>query len=250
MLAVTELPGVVVDDTEASAWGTGKFPSTRSLTSPRGYIHDMDMGKGDKTLSRSCPSSATAGTYEVWLAYSAGVSRAKAVPVAILSADGDTMVSVDMSANPPIDGRYLSLGRFRFESNGQGYVMISNEGTTGHVTADAVLFVPTNPGQRGPAWRNRSTKRLRENAKLLARLETQLKQLKANGPTRELFLGVEEVPAIEEIRVHIRGSVHTLGEPVTRGVLSVATYGEAPTMSSHEVAAASSPTGWLTSRTL
>lgn len=233
VLAVSELPGVVVDDTQAKRVGDWQVSQHSQSYIATGYIHDMNMGKGDKTLT-FMPELKTAGTYEIWLAYSAGGGRAKNVPVAILSADGDTMVTVDMSASPPIDGRYLSLGRFRFESNGQGYVMISNEGTSGHVTADAVLFVPTNPGAGGAGLAKPVDKASRENAELLARLETQLKQLKANGPTRELFLGVEEVPAIEEIRVHIRGSVHTLGEPVTRGVLSVATYGEAPTMSSHE----------------
>jgi hypothetical protein len=47
-------------------------------------------------------------------------------------------------------------------------------------------------------------------------------------------MGVEEVPEVEDIRIHVRGSVHTLGEPAPRGVLTVATYGDPPAMPSHE----------------
>ena len=42
---------------------------------------------------------------------------------------------------PPIDGRFVSLGRYRFEKDGAGYVLISNEGTTGYVTVDALQLL-------------------------------------------------------------------------------------------------------------
>ncbi|WP_406700521.1 DUF1553 domain-containing protein [Singulisphaera sp. Ch08] len=237
VLAISEVPGVVVDDTTAKKVGEWKESQHSQSYVGTGYIHDMNVGKGEKTLT-FLPELKAAGSYDVWLAYSPGTGRSKAVPVAILSADGDSMVHVDMSATPPIDDRYVPLGRFRFESNGQGYVMISNEGTTGHVTADAVLFIPHDAGD-GPAQAGAGTakpvdKAAREATQLAAKLEKELKRLKDEGPKRELFMGVEEVPKIEEIRVHVRGSVHTLGEAAPRGVLAVATYGNAPTMPSHE----------------
>ena len=69
----------------------------------------------------------------------------------IFSADGEEVVPVDMREAPPIDGRFVSLGRYSFEKNGQGYVLISNEGTTGHVIADAVLFLPVDQADRAIA---------------------------------------------------------------------------------------------------
>ena len=57
----------------------------------------------------------------------------------------------------------------------------------------------------------------------VAELTAELKRLKARGPKRETTLAVEELAAIEETRVNIRGSVHNLGESVTRGFLQVAT---------------------------
>ena len=50
-------------------------------------------------------------------------------------------MEVNQQQTPPIDNRFVSLGEFRFEQN-QGYVLVSNEGTSGHVTADAVQFLP------------------------------------------------------------------------------------------------------------
>ena len=49
-----------------------------------------------------------------------------------------------------------------------------------------------------------------------------------------MTLAVEELAAIIETRVNIRGSVHNLGEPVPRGFLRVATVGEPPEIPSNE----------------
>jgi hypothetical protein len=49
-----------------------------------------------------------------------------------------------------------------------------------------------------------------------------------------MVMSVVEAPEIKETRVHVRGSVHSLGAPAPRGVLQVATLGEAPVMPSDE----------------
>ena len=54
------------------------------------------------------------------------------------------------------------------------------------------------------------------------------------GAVRETTLAVEELAAIVETRVNIRGSVHNLGEPVPRGFLQVATVGEPPEIPTNE----------------
>ena len=45
---------------------------------------------------------------------------------------------------PPIEGRFVSLGTYRFEKTGQSFVIVATEDTTGHVTADAVTFIPAD----------------------------------------------------------------------------------------------------------
>jgi cytochrome c553 len=68
----------------------------------------------------------------------------------------------------------------------------------------------------------------------VAQLAAELARLKARGPVREMTLAVEELAAIVDARVNIRGSVHNLGEPVVRGFLQVATVGEPPRIPSTE----------------
>jgi hypothetical protein len=219
-LPVDRAPGVVVDDSMVRKVGDWTKSSYSGTYIGAGYLHDGNAGKGDKTLTFQ-PELPETGEYDVWLAYSPGSSRSSAVPVTVLSADGETTVRVDMKISPAIDGRYVSLGRFRFEKNGQGFVMIANEGTTGHVTADAVCFVPAgavHPSRPAPAVAKSS----------LPSLESELKRLKGAGPKRPMAMTVRERPKPSDTNVHIRGSVHTLGGRVPRGFLRVATLGPPP----------------------
>src|SRR5205814_9910014 len=90
------------------------------------------------------PKMIEAGRYQVRLAYIASADRETKTPVTILHADGETVLKIDETEPPPIDGRWVSLGTYRFEANGEGYVLISNTDTTNYVTADAVQFLKVN----------------------------------------------------------------------------------------------------------
>lgn len=213
-IAETDLPGVVLDDSVAKRVGEWKVSRFSPDFIGQGYLHDLDSGKGEKSLTFQ-PDLPRAGEYEVRLAYSPGANRATDVPVTILSAGGETSVSVNLREPPPLAGRFVSLGQYRFERNGQGYVLISNEGTHGHVVIDAVLFIPVDPGGSPQA----------SSPSALSELEAQLKRLKAEAPKRESVISVLDLKDIEDARVHVRGSVHSLGESVPRGFLQVASYG-------------------------
>ena len=71
------------------------------------------------------------------------------MPVTVFSADGEKTILIDERQTPPIDQVFISLGRFRFEKDGLAYVLVSNERTTGHVTADAVVFRPVDVARPG-----------------------------------------------------------------------------------------------------
>jgi hypothetical protein len=223
VLALADAPGIVVDDAQAGKVGNWADSTYSGTFLGEGYLHDENAGKGEKTLTFQ-PDIPEAGPFEVWLAYSPGGSRAKAVPVSILSADGETTIPFDMSKPPPIDGRYASLGRFRFESNDQGFVQISNEGTSGHVTADAVLFIPASEADGLSSVSLAAVDEADEAATLKA-LEAELKRLREDAPPRDMALSVLEEEEIGDSRIHIRGTVHSLGDEVPRGFLRVATFG-------------------------
>jgi hypothetical protein len=220
---VEELPGIVVDDTQARKVGAWKASKYSGSYVGAGYVHDDNTGKGEKTITFQ-PKIPATGKYEVRLAYSAGSNRAGRVPVTIFSADGEKTVYLDQRRQPDIEGLFVSLGRFTFERSSQGFVLIANEGTTGHVIADAVVFIPVEK-----LVADRSGKAGAEAGKL-HRLEEDLRKLQQRGPRRDMALSVREEPTIEDTCVHIRGSVHTLGEKVPRGFLRVIAHGPGPAL--------------------
>jgi hypothetical protein len=191
-------------------------------------VHDDNKGKGEKSIT-FVPEIEVTGRYEVRLAYSPGKNRSTAVPVTVFSADGEKDITVDMAVNPPLEGHYISLGEYKFERKGQSFVLISNEGTKGHVTADAVVFVPLelkgDPVKPGEPGKPAETAVEKDEVKAL---EDELKKLQASGPKRAMALSMQEEAKIEEARIHIRGQVGNQGEAVPRGVLQVATTGPVP----------------------
>ncbi len=223
VLAVADVPGVVIDDTAAKKVGTWQ-PSTHSgVYIGDGYVHDQDGGKGEKTLTFA--ADLPTGKYEVRLAYSPGTNRAEKVPVTVMSADGETDIAVNMKAAPPLDGRFVSLGEFNFEKGGQSYVLVSNEGTKGHVCPDAVVFLSLDKKKDAPKADPKA-----KPADDVAMLDAELKKAQAAGPKRPLAMTVVEEAKIEDAKVHIRGLVGNQGATVPRGFLQVATVGPMPVL--------------------
>lgn len=242
VIEASALPGVVVDSAHARLVGQWKHSQYSEHYIGDGYWHDDNSGKGEKTLSFA-PKLPKAGQYEVRLAYVPADNRATNIGVTVFHAEGETLVHINQQVPPPLEGRFVSLGQFRFETNGFGYVLLSNEGTQGYVTADAVQFLPaeeltllgvkgtgirkseapgTNPGLNVIAA---TTEDAQERIKVL---EAQLKKQMEAGPKRPMSMGVKETDKPGDIAIHLRGSVHTLGPVVPRGFLSAVRHGKPP----------------------
>jgi hypothetical protein len=248
VIAARELPGIVVDSAQARQVGSWKHSQYSKHYIGDGYWHDDNSGKGEKTLSFA-PELTKPGRYEVRLAYVHAPNRESKIPVTIFHADGETTVHVNQQEPPVIDGRFVSLGQFRFEANGFGYALVSNEGTTGYVTADAVQFLPADeagaestrlaPARSGERGTRNGIQNLHTSAPANAgpdikALEAKLKKLQESGPRRPMVMAVKEAEKAEDIPVHVRGSVHNLGNVVSRGFLMVASRGPAPPMAETE----------------
>jgi hypothetical protein len=102
------------------------------------YLHDGDGGKGEKSAEWTF-ALAKPGRYEVRLAYSANPNRSRAVPVRIVHRDGESVVRVDQTKQPPFEKLFISVGTFSFGETGK--VILSNAGTSGHVIVDAVQLL-------------------------------------------------------------------------------------------------------------
>ena len=241
VIAANELAGLVVDSSQARAVGQWKHSQFSKHYIGDGYLHDDLKDKGGKTLTFQ-PDLKKAGQYEVRLAYQHGTSRATNVPVTVFHADGETTVVVNEQEAPVLDGRFVSLGQYRFEGNGFGYALVSNEGTMGHVTADAVQFLPVemlDVAAASDSTKTDSTKRAskasgKNGSSELKTLEEKLKALVKSGPKRPLVMAVREEEKIEDTFIHVRGNVHNLGAKVPRGFLQAATLTTPPSVPANQ----------------
>lgn len=142
---------VLVDDADASKAGRWQTSLRDQPFVMEGYLHDAGEGKGTKSITFAA-TLRTGGEYEVFVSYIAAPRRSHRVPVCIRHAAGETRVLLDQTRRPTLDqGRFLSLGRFRFEKGKAATVTLSTEGTDdGDVVADSVLFVPVAPKAPAP----------------------------------------------------------------------------------------------------
>jgi len=220
-VAASELPGIVIDDAEAKVvggWKQSKF--VRSFIGD-GYLTDDNTEKGAKTITFS-PVIPKSGRYDVRLAYTHLDNRANNVRVTVFHADGEDNVFVDETQVPPIDGRFISLGKFRFEKDGAGYVLVTNEGTTKFVTVDALQLLAENELVAAESKDDASNPAKGIAAKRAKKIEADLKKLKKDGPVRDATMAVREDDAIADVQIRVRGVEKQRGEMVPRGFLRVA----------------------------
>ncbi len=136
-----DLEGIVLDHPDADLEGGWSYSAAQSGFVGRDYLHDSNTDKGAKTARYEAALPAR-GAYEVRISYAAHANRASNVPVSVVHAGGSESIEVDQRQEPPIEGMFLSLGEFEFD--GDGAVVISNEGTDGYVVADAVQWLPVD----------------------------------------------------------------------------------------------------------
>jgi hypothetical protein len=137
----SELPGIVIDDNQATVRGFGSTGTTVGPFVAAGYRHDGDSEKGHHLAT--FPIRVTdSGIYQVRVSYSAHTNRASNVPVTIGHAAGETTVKVNQRKGASVDGLFEPVGDYRFEAGENYTVEISNAGTDGHVIVDAVQLLP------------------------------------------------------------------------------------------------------------
>lgn len=140
----------MLDDQQAKIVGGWSNSKTVKPYLGTGYLTDNNEDKGRRTVTFT-PVIPQTGHYEVRFAYTPQPNRATNVPVTILHADGESTVVVNQRAAPPLAGHFVSLGQFRFEKDGAGYVLVSNEGTDGYVIVDALQVLAADGRAEPPS---------------------------------------------------------------------------------------------------
>ncbi len=237
-IPVAELPGVVVDNRDATLVGewTESMHAGRFVGSS--YLHDGAIDRGKKTATFE-PPPLPPGDYVVRLAYTASGNRASNALIGVFSADGEAKLRIDQRKAPPEDDAWISLGTYRFEQDGQAVVLVSNDRADGHVIADAVQFLPvetlaavasTVAKTKVPTESSKEHIATVQAQQEILELTREQTQLKADINKRPRYLTLKQTQPPRDIAVHLRGDVHNLGEIVPRGVLSA--VGKSPSISS------------------
>ncbi len=131
------LAELVVDNPSATVTGDWQAATYRPDYYGANYLHDKNEGKGTKSVTFT-PTLAQDVMYEVYLWWPVADIWATNVPVDVTHAGGTSTVSVDQSTN---GGQWNLIGLYNFTA-GTGSVTIRTDGTTSHVAADAVRFLP------------------------------------------------------------------------------------------------------------
>ncbi len=149
-MALGTLPGIVVDDEHAQNVGAWTQSNFEKPYVGQGYLHDAHEAGVAKTVTFE-PKSLPPGNYTVRLAYTVSANRSSKTIVRVFSADGERPLTINQRHKPPIEGLWITLGEYRFEKDGQAFVLVSNEEADGHVIADAVQFLPIAPSPTPPS---------------------------------------------------------------------------------------------------
>jgi hypothetical protein len=136
-VALNTLKGIVVDNQAAKF--TGKWNGGTGLPYV-GTDYAYARGAGaTATFSFTVPAD---GTYEVRFATAPHENRASNTELVVRTADGEKRVTVNQRKAGTIDGRWVSLGRFRFAAGRPAAVFVDAAGADGNVHLDAVQVLP------------------------------------------------------------------------------------------------------------
>jgi hypothetical protein len=227
---VADLPGIVIDDTEAELVGDWKASVFTKRYVGDGYIHDERQGLGRKSVTFR-PEIPQDGEYEVRIAYASGGGRAKNVPVVVHSADDEKKIIVNQEKLPEIGGLFHSLGRYRFNQGTAGYVRISNTSTDGYVIVDAAQFIPvevldqpkSNSGLAGA-----TTEHVTELSQRIKSLEKRRKEIRDSAPEQPMVMAARDRETVSDTTFRVRGLPDQHGAVVPRGFLTLASFDGQP----------------------
>lgn len=128
------VPAVIVDETQATVVGDWPTSTATAGAYLNAYLNDGNTAKGTKTVTYQ-PVVPVAGTYPVYLRWTAFDNRATNVPVTVHHANGTTQVIVSQTTR---GGLWNKLGDFPLTGTSADQVVIETTGTNGFVIADAV----------------------------------------------------------------------------------------------------------------
>ncbi len=225
------LEGIVIDDIEATKTGDWTASTYIKDFIGSGYVHDDNRDKGKLSISFSTKLKSVAKEsstdnpprWEARLWYTSGSTRANKVPVEVHIGEAEHHVQVDQSqSNTKI--AYASLGKFDVPDQAEVSVVVSNAGTSGFVTVDAVQWLPVDGSVVVATAPKQDDTQLKQWTAEKEQLTKQLDDLVKNPPPPLptcMAVTDRDTKQIADCPLHIRGEINNLADSVPRGFLSV-----------------------------
>ena len=221
---------VIIDDPAAEKTGPWRKSTLRPNHIGAHYLAtDRNNGPYSIKWKTQLPKS---GEYEVRVSFGGGNGLAKKAPYIVRHAGGETLVIIDQSVEPTINGLWYPIGKFTFssqhadkapdpetEDSVYAEIELSDQDADGFVIADAIQIVPADTPRGDHA---------NQSETLLAgikRLEDELKTLNANKPEipKAMVAADHSGERLGDLHIRIRGETKNLGSIAPRGFLQVTT---------------------------
>ncbi len=145
-IAAKTLPGIVLDDSQASLSGNWSRSMNFKPFIESGYVFageneskTIGDGKSTATFRFKAPQS---GEYQLSMAYSAHETRATNVPVIVVSGRRRNEFLIDQTQPLPQDKHFKFVGNVELEGGVETTITISNTQTAGFVIVDALQLIP------------------------------------------------------------------------------------------------------------
>lgn len=145
-IPVKSLPGIVLDDADAQLTGEWTRSTNFKPSIGTGYIVSGNKdargdGKASATFRLTVPKT---GEYTILAAYFPHETRAKNVPITIISGLRETTLTIDQTQPMPAGRHFRPLGKATLTADSETTIQIKNTDTTGFVIVDAVQLIPEN----------------------------------------------------------------------------------------------------------
>lgn len=149
-LALASLPGIILDDAQATLTGDWDRSANFKPHVGAGYIHDGQRsdGKSQATFRFKVPAD---GEYELRMAYSAHPTRTNRLPVTLSDNDKGEFFVVDQTIPLPAGDAFRTIGKVSLRKTAEYVLQVTNKDTGGFVIVDAFQLLPVDAKSDSPA---------------------------------------------------------------------------------------------------
>jgi hypothetical protein len=144
-LAPSSLPGLVLDDSQATLSGEWDRSASFKPHIGTGYLHDGQRSDGHSKATFRFKAPAD-GDFELRMAYSAHPTRTTRLPVTLTNGPQVQTFTVDQTIALPSGDAFRTIGTVRLRRDGDYVLEVTNKDTGGFAIVDAFQLLPVaNP---------------------------------------------------------------------------------------------------------